>query len=627
MTEKPVAIFLTRNLPPLQGGMERLNQQIAITLQTRYKLIVVGPKGCREHLPDTIDVYQVPFRSLSVFIVWSSILAIRLSRKHRSVIAVGGSGLMGPALRMMGNRVRTIVYVHGLDLMVRNHVYRWLWLPSLRKLDLAIANSRATADIAARLGVARRRIRVVHPGTYLTTLPRSPHSTFRTRHDLRFSRVLLFVGRNTRRKGLNEFITNALPEIVNRFPRTVLTVIGDNAPNSLDSASRRNPCDLLDAARSAHLESHVKLIGVCTDAELHEAYLTADVHVFPVRDVPGDIEGFGMVAIEAAAHGLPTVAFAVGGVPDAVEHGTSGFLVSPNDYPEFASAVCRLLESGVSSTLSRAARDFATRFDWQIFRKTLLGAISDTSADKFHSSIREGHAVLDLASRTMKARKIEHILRLEPKNREIRMLEVGTGSGGIAAYFSNHKTLRCAVDAVDTSDTRQIRAGFRFKVVDDVILPYENGAFDIVLSNHVIEHVGETAAQVAHLQELRRVLHHAGKAYLATPNRWQLVEPHYRLLFLSWLPPSWRTSYLTFRRRGVVYDCNPLSVLDLERLLARSGFEYSHEHQSGILATYEIEQPDSFIYLHLLRKLPRCVFVWTRRCVPTLIYTLRHATK
>src|SRR3546814_1721721 len=88
------------------------------------------------------------------------------------------------------------------------------------------------------------------------------------------------------------------------------------------------------------------LIGRIGDRELEDAWAASAVHVFPVREIPGDPEGFGMVAMEAAAHGVPTVAYAVGGVPDAVLDGTSGVLVQPGDEVGFAEAVDRTLSVG-----------------------------------------------------------------------------------------------------------------------------------------------------------------------------------------------------------------------------------------------------------------------------------------
>src|SRR3546814_17958343 len=74
------------------------------------------------------------------------------------------------------------------------------------------------------------------------------------------------------------------------------------------------------------------------------------------------------------------------------------------------------------------------------------------------------------------------------------------------------------------------------------------------LSNHVIEHVGNADAQRHHLDEIRRVLAPDGVVYFAAPNRWRLVEPHFRLPFLSWLPNPASDRYVRVMGRGSHYD-------------------------------------------------------------------------
>ena len=115
-------------------------------------------------------------------------------------------------------------------------------------------------------------------------------------------------------------------------------------------------------------------LGSCTDAELAEAYQAADVHVFPVRDMPGDVEGFGMVAIEAAANGLFTVAFDVGGVRDAIVVGASGTLVSAGDYEGFATEVLDTLRQAPIGQSARA-RAAVGRFSWERFGREMREAL------------------------------------------------------------------------------------------------------------------------------------------------------------------------------------------------------------------------------------------------------------
>lgn len=235
---------------------------------------------------------------------------------------------------------------------------------------------------------------------------------------------------------------------------------------------------------------------------------------------------------------------------------------------------------------------------------------------------RQPHAVLDLPSRRLKGLKIERLLRLRERRQPIRILEIGTGSGGIAHYFGTHSELRCEVDAVDVIDNRLVTEGYRYHEVIGTQLPFADEAFDVVLSNHVIEHVGDQAAQIAHLLELHRVLRTDGVGYLAVPNRWMLVEPHFRLPFLSWLPKWLSHAYVRATGRGTHYDCLPLTCARIEPLLLTVGFSWRQHTGEALRLTYELERPDAPLYRWLLQHIPEHVFKAIRRIFPTLIYTL-----
>ncbi len=188
----------------------------------------------------------------------------------------------------------------------------------------------------------------------------------------------------------------------------------------------------------------------------------------------------------------------------------------------------------------------------------------DESSD---ANERKPHAILDLPSRRAKGLKIERLLNLGGRSGHIRMLEIGVGSGGISHYFATHPSLDVEVEAVDVVDSRAVSDGYRFQQVDGTALPFADGQFDVVLTNHVIEHVGQRPAQLHHLQEIRRVMREDAVGYLAVPNRWRVVEPHYKLAFLSWLPHSLRSGYLRMMNRGNFYDCERLSeraTVDIE---------------------------------------------------------------
>jgi len=235
---------------------------------------------------------------------------------------------------------------------------------------------------------------------------------------------------------------------------------------------------------------------------------------------------------------------------------------------------------------------------------------------------RQPHAVLDLASRHLKAKKIEKLLNLSDYSRTLHVLEIGTGSGGIANYFGTHPRLRCQVVATDVRDNRQIRDGYEYHLTQGVKLPFDDRQFDVVISNHVIEHVGNTAAQQEHLNEIFRVLKPDGAGYLAVPNRWMVTEPHYRLKFLSWLPHGWRSTYLRLRGKGDFYDCEPLQMRELERMCAAAGLIGRNLCIEAMRITFEIERPASFV-ARLIRRIPNMLVVPLKPVIPTLVYHIQ----
>lgn len=238
---------------------------------------------------------------------------------------------------------------------------------------------------------------------------------------------------------------------------------------------------------------------------------------------------------------------------------------------------------------------------------------------------RKPHAVLDLISRKRKAEKIERLLKLSAREGGLDLLEVGTGSGGIAHYFGISPHLRCRVTSVDVVDSRVESEGYRFIPVSGTHLPLPDSSFDVVLSNHVIEHVGDRGQQKQHLLELKRVLRKQGQGYLAFPNRWMLVEPHYRLPLLSWWPSSMRSTWLRWFRGEPHYDCEPLSLSETESLLNEVGFAFENigDEAAHVMRALEPTGWGLACYLGLPARLRSML----RFAMPTLIYRIRHPAR
>ncbi len=372
MTRQSILV-VTRNFPPLTGGMERLMHRSVATLACHFDVTLIGPSGCGKYVPENVAVIECPPAPFS-FLAMALLRGWVRCRKTAFELVLGGSGLVSPVSWLLSriSHARSAILVHGLDLVVDNFVYQRFFVPCLRRHDRVIANSRNTFEIAISKGCETDKLRVVNPGS---TIP--PESSLldaaESRRKLGFEdkKIILFVGRMVRRKGLAELLEKAWPRIVASRPDALLLVAGDSPDDALlqdaDGAKR-----LIQAVDRAGQDT-VQFLGTVDDDVLANCYAAADTLVFPLIQVSGDVEGFGMVAIEAAASGTPTVAFPVGGVVDAVVDGVNGLLVPEGDYEAFADAVLSICQGGPPSRSS--CRIHAEKFSWEIHGEKLLAAL------------------------------------------------------------------------------------------------------------------------------------------------------------------------------------------------------------------------------------------------------------
>jgi phosphatidyl-myo-inositol dimannoside synthase len=370
---------VTRNLPPLVGGMERLLSHVVEELASGFRVAVIGPAGCGHSLAPGVRSVEIAVQPLWKFLVLSMWRALAIARKARPRLFFAGSGLTAPitwlAARLSGGRC--VVYLHGLDVVAPSAIYRRVWLPTIRRHDLCIVNSQYSRSLALAAGVPDAALSILNPGVEMPAGNPGAASVFRRNLGMEDAKMLLYVGRLTPRKGLLEFVERALPQLVKEDPAIRLVVIGEEAADAISGSAPGYLSRVKAVTERLALAGLIHYVGVCPDQILSAAYDAADVLVFPVIDRPGDAEGFGMVALEAAAHGTPTVAFEVGGLADAVRDGVSGALVKSGDYAEFVRAVLRIISGRDDAPAAERCRAFAADFQWEVFglrlRKMIAG--------------------------------------------------------------------------------------------------------------------------------------------------------------------------------------------------------------------------------------------------------------
>lgn len=244
-----------------------------------------------------------------------------------------------------------VVYAHGNEIL---GVTRSTWetaKKALRAASRVIANSRYTADLVASVGVARARIEIVNPACDVTRFaPAEVDGPTRQRllgpHWNR--RVLLSVGNLVERKG-NDVTIKALVRILAKVPDVSYVIVGDGPYRP----------HLQELARKAGVEDHVLFAGRVSDDDLPLYYRLCEVFVMASRArlEQDDVEGFGIVFLEAGACGKPSVAGRSGGIEDAVIEKETGLLVEPSDPEQLSAAVeILMLQPHVARRLGERAR-------------------------------------------------------------------------------------------------------------------------------------------------------------------------------------------------------------------------------------------------------------------------------
>ncbi len=226
-----------------------------------------------------------------------------------------------------------------------------------------IVNSRNTGRLLEALGVPAERIHVAYPGVDATRFrPDIEGSDIRRRFAAQGETVLLSVGRLQRRKG-HDLAIRAISRLDRSAPVQYL-IAGDG-----DERQR-----LEALARERGVAERVHFLGEVRAADLPRYYAACDIFLLPNRiDTDGDIEGFGIVFLEAASTERPAIGGRSGGVPEAIADGETGVLVSGTDEEELTSAIQRLAASeSLRRAMGTAGRQRVRReFTWERAAETV----------------------------------------------------------------------------------------------------------------------------------------------------------------------------------------------------------------------------------------------------------------
>ncbi len=337
-------LLVTQDFPPDRGGIQTYCHELALGLgRLGHEVRVICPDVGARHAADV----ELPVRRLHgpgswLFLPWAARLR-GLLRAHRPTHVLYGQWQLAVLARP---GVPTGCLVHGRELLtsVFDPLTPWLLPRTFAHVDVAFPVSRHVEDLL-RARAHPRRVARVAPGVDPVRFAPSPR-----RAELRQARglgrehvVLLGLGRLAARKNFDRVVA-CMPALRAARPEVRL-VLGGSGP--LEAALRAQ-VDRLGVA------DVVQFLGDVPDAELPDAYALGDVFVLPSRGGLRDVEGFGIVFLEAAACGLPAVATRAGGIEDAVRDGETGLLVQAD---ELEAALQRLVQdASLRARLGTSAR-------------------------------------------------------------------------------------------------------------------------------------------------------------------------------------------------------------------------------------------------------------------------------
>lgn len=253
-----------------------------------------------------------------------------------------------------------IVFTHAMDITVPQKYPRKKWLMKrvLNSSEKIITVSRYTKYELLKIikGRSQRKIEIISPAPNITPkkFPNLDINSLKQKYQ--DNRILLSVGRLVERKG-NGVVIKALPTILKSVPNLKYVIIGEGEHKSR----------LKKLIAELKLEDKVIFKSELSDQEVAQYYQLCDLFIMPSREMPNrDVEGFGLVYLEANSFSKPVIGGKSGGVEDAIIDGETGFLVDPEDIDMIAGSVVRLLKNqSEASRLGNNGRNRAGQeFTW-----------------------------------------------------------------------------------------------------------------------------------------------------------------------------------------------------------------------------------------------------------------------
>uniref|UniRef100_F4C2L2 Glycosyl transferase group 1 n=1 Tax=Sphingobacterium sp. (strain 21) TaxID=743722 RepID=F4C2L2_SPHS2 len=370
-------LFVSHKYPPTTGGMEKQS----------YELVVGMRKWCTVHEL----IYKGIGSRLSFFLALGKNIR-HLINQHPNITLIHFNDALIASYYLLCCRfnphIKHTVTIHGLDVVFPSFLYRKFILPKLNRFDLIVAVSKATAQAAQSVGIATGKLRVISNGVD-EKIPKHKfslnfHDDFQARYrlDIRGKQLLVAMGRPVKRKGFSWFVEHVMPHLQHDY---LLLFIGpfhwkatkqERFFKFLPPFFRNKlalflgaPTDepkLRQLLSKPEIRKRAKHLGRLPFDEILNILYHASAFIMPNIEIEGDMEGFGLVCLEAALCGTTVFASHTGGISDAVKHGKNGYLLPSEQAEEWITTLNEFMKKPSDEEKKTASVNYTKRhFGWK----------------------------------------------------------------------------------------------------------------------------------------------------------------------------------------------------------------------------------------------------------------------
>ncbi len=365
-------LLLTENFPPKEGGSGRWFWELYSRLPNDKVLIVANdtPEGREFDKTHELDIVRIELESTEwglastkgLGFYWETIRKVlKLIKEHDIEEVHCGrvipEGVIARALKLLAG-ARYNCFVHGEDVetAATSREHSLIVKNVCKNASMLICNSENTANIVRKLGFdSGSKCEVLHPGVDTSRFEvAAPDTSFRQKMGWSGKRVLLTVGRLQRRKG-QDFLIKSMPALLKEFPDLFYAVVG------------RGECydELISLVDQHKLHDNVCVYPDMDDEALIKCYQQCDIFILPNRTIDNDIEGFGMVLVEAQVCGKPVIAGDSGGTRETMNIGKTGHIIDCGSTENLLNGLSPILRNREIVDGEVDIADYAKkRFNW-----------------------------------------------------------------------------------------------------------------------------------------------------------------------------------------------------------------------------------------------------------------------